>query len=114
MSRMCVFALFGAMFVLAGGLVGQDAKKDDPKKDDPPAKVKGKLPQHWGKIGLTDTQKQTIYQIQGKYGSEIDKLKAKIDEIETTRDKEMKAVLTAEQKKALEAAILGKDKEKDK
>jgi hypothetical protein len=107
MSRLCLLALMGCMFVLAGGLVGQE-----PKKDDPPTKIKGKLPTHWGKIGLTDTQKQTIYQIQGKYGSEIDKLKAKIEELETTRDKEMKAVLSADQKKALEAAILGKDKDK--
>jgi len=110
MSRLCLLALFGGMFVLAGGLVGQESKKDDPKKDDTPAKVKGKLPQYWGKIGLSDTQKQTIYTIQGKYGTEIDKLKAKIEELETTRDKEMKAVLSDDQKKALQAALLGKDK----
>ena len=42
-------------------------------------------------------------------------MKAKIVELEGTRDKEMKAVLTDDQKKALEAAILGgKDKDKDK
>lgn len=113
MSRLCMLALLGGMFVLAGGLTGQD-KKDDPKKDEPTTKIKGKLPNYWGKIGLTDEQKQTIYKIQAKYGAEIDKLKAKMDELETTRDKEMKAVLTAEQKKALEAALLGKDKEKEK
>jgi len=108
MSRLCLLALLlSGMFVLSDGLSGQD-----PKKDDPPAKVKGKLPAYWGKIGLTDSQKQDVYKIQGKYGTEIDKLKAKIEELETTRDKEMKAVLTADQKKALEAAILGtKDKE---
>jgi hypothetical protein len=91
MSRFCLFALLmGGMIMLSGGLSGQD-----PKKDDPPAKIKGKLP--------------------GKYGMEIDKLKAKIAELESTRDKEMKAVLTDDQKKALETAILGgKDKDKDK
>src|SRR5580692_6459470 len=112
MSRLCLLALLGGMFILAGGLSGQD-----PKKDDPPAKIKGKLPAYWGKIGLTDVQKQDVYKIQGKYGMEIDKLKAKIAELESTRDKEMKAVLTDDQKKALETAILGgkdKDKEKDK
>jgi Spy/CpxP family protein refolding chaperone len=114
MTRLFSLALLGAMFILAGGLAGQVAKKDDPKKDDPPAKIKGKLPSHWGKIGLTDTQKQTVYQIQAKYDPDIDKLEAKIAELKGTRDKEMKAVLTADQKKALEAAILGKDKEKEK
>jgi hypothetical protein len=110
MSRLCLLALLGGMFMLAGGLSGQD-----PKKDDPPAKIKGKLPAYWGKIGLTDAQKQDVYKVQAKYGTEIDKLKAKIVELEGTRDKEMKAVLTDDQKKALEAAILGgKDKDKDK
>lgn len=111
MSRLCVLALFGGIFVLAGGLVGQEPKKDDPKKDEPAAKLKGRLPAGWGTIGLTDMQKQTIYGIQGKYGAEIDKLKEKILELETTRNKEMRAVLTPEQKKALEA---NKEKDKDK
>jgi hypothetical protein len=111
MSRLCLLALLvGGMFALAGGLSGQD-----PKKDDPPAKIKGKLPPLWAKIGLSDAQKQDVYKIQAKYGTEIEKLEAKIAELKTTRDKEMKAVLSDDQKKALEAAILGnKDKEKDK
>jgi hypothetical protein len=111
MSRYCLLALLiGGMCVLSGGLSGQD-----PKKDDPPAKVKGKLPPLWAKIGLTDSQKQDIYKIQGKYGMEIDKLEAKIAELKSSREKEMKAVLTDDQKKALETAILGgKDKDKDK
>jgi hypothetical protein len=102
MFRLCSLALLGGMFILAGGLVGQE-----PKKEDPPTKVKGKLPSHWGKIGLTDAQKQTIYTIQGKYDPEIEKLEAKITELKATKDKEMKAVLNADQKKALEAALLG-------
>ncbi len=112
MSRACLIALLGGMFVLAGGLSGQDTKKDDPKavkkddKKDDTTKLKGRLPQHWGKIGLTDTQKQQIYKIQGKYGDEIDKLEAKIKDLKSTQEKEMRAVLTPEQKKALEAAVL--------
>ena len=41
---------------------------------DAPTKVKGMLPQHWGKIGLDDKQKQEIYKIQAKYNEKIDKL----------------------------------------
>ncbi len=109
MSRFCLLALLlGGMFTLADGLSGQD-----PKKDDPPVKVKGKLPPLWAKIGLSDAQKQDIYKVQAKYGTEIEKLEAKIAELKTTRDKEMKAILTDDQKKALEAAILG-SKDKDK
>jgi Spy/CpxP family protein refolding chaperone len=102
---MAMFALLGGVLVLSGGVVGQDAKKNDP-----PVKAKGMLPQNWGKIGLTDDQKQEIYKIQGKYNAEIDKLEAKIKELKGTRDKEMKAVLSADQKKKLDDILIGKDR----
>ncbi|MCE9562197.1 MAG: hypothetical protein K8U57_09100 [Planctomycetes bacterium] len=105
MSRLAPVVLFAAMFVLSGGLVGQE-----PKKDDPPVKAKGVLPNNWKKIGLTEDQVQTIYKIQGKYNDEIDKLEAKIKELKATKDKELKAVLTADQKKKLEEILVGKDK----
>lgn len=68
------------------------------------------LPQNWGKIGLSDDQKQDIYKIQGKYNAEIDKLEAKIKELKGTRDKEMKGVLSPDQKKKLDDILTGKDK----
>lgn len=108
MFRVAVCVLFGSMLVLSGGLVGQEPKKEDPKKDN--VKVKGTLPQNWKKIGLTDDQVQKIYRIQNKYNEEIEKLEAKIAELKGTMDKERKAVLTADQKKRLQEVLLGKDK----
>jgi Spy/CpxP family protein refolding chaperone len=116
MTRLSVCVLLVGVASLSGTLAGQEPKKDEPKakqdikKDEPSAKVKGILPMNWGKIGLTDDQKQQIYRIQGKYNDEIDKLDAKIKELKATRDKEMKAVLTDDQKKRLEAILLGKDR----
>jgi Spy/CpxP family protein refolding chaperone len=113
MFRLPMLALLGGLVVLSGGLVGQEPKKEDPKvakKAEPPAKAKGVLPMNWGKIGLTDDQKQDIYKVQTKYNAEIDKLEAKIKELKGTRDKEMKAVLTADQKKKLDAILTGQDK----
>ena len=109
MFRASLFALLGCLAVLTGGSVGQD-KKDDPKKDD--VKAKGMLPQNWGKLGLSEDQMQQVYKIQGKYNGDIDKLEAQIKELKAQRDKEMKAVLTPEQKKRLEEILIGKDKEK--
>jgi hypothetical protein len=110
MSRVCLAVLLGSMFVLSGGLVGQEPKKDDPKKDDPPVKLKGTLPMNWKKIGLSDDQVQSIYKIQGKYNKEIDELEAKVKDLKATKDKEMKAVLTPDQKKKLDDILTGKDK----
>jgi hypothetical protein len=111
MFRAAVLALFTVMLVLSGGTVGQDAKsKEEPKKnvkkDDSPTRVKGVLPRNWSKLGLTDTQVQTIYRVQNKYNEDIDKLEAKIKELKATRDKEAKDVLTPDQKKRLEEILL--------
>jgi hypothetical protein len=107
-SRFCVLALLGAMFVLSGGLVGQEPKED--KKAVNPTKVKGVLPRNWGKIGLSDSQRQEIYKIQNKYDEEIDKLEAKIKELKAAQTREMRTVLTADQKKRLEEIVLGKER----
>lgn len=108
MFRGSLLALFTALLVLSAGSMAQEKKED--KKSDPPTKVKGTLPPNWGKLGLTDNQVQEIYKVRNKYGDEIAKLKAKIAELETTRDKESKALLTPEQKKRLEEILIGKDK----
>ncbi|MCI0703832.1 MAG: hypothetical protein L0241_22460 [Planctomycetia bacterium] len=109
MVRAGFLALFAAMLMLSGGLVGQD-KKEEPKKDDPPMKLKGRLPPNWTKLGLTDKQVQDIYKIQNKYDAEIDKLEAKIKELKSAKTKESVEVLTPNQKKRLEEILLGKDK----
>ncbi len=110
MPRLCLLALLGAMFVLSGGLVGQEKKDDPKKKNDPPAKAKGMLPSNWTKLGLSDDQKQQVYKVQAKYAADIKKLKDQIEELESAKLKDMRAVLTADQKKKLEEIVLGKDK----
>jgi hypothetical protein len=112
-SRLCAFVLFASVIVLSGGLVGQEPKKGAPqqgKKDDPPAKVKGMLPNGWRKLGLSATQVQEVYKIQAKYNAEIDKLEEKIAELKATMAKERLAVLTPDQKKQLAGETTGKDK----
>ena len=119
MFRASVFALLSGLLILSGGMT-QDPKKDDPKKDDPKkvdpkkddpsVKAKGYLPANWKKLGLSEAQVQDVYKIQGKYNADIDKLEAKIAELKAARDKEVKTVLTPEQKKKLEEILIGKDK----
>ena len=118
MFRAGCLALFTCMLVLSSGLIGQEKKEDpkkddkkvDAKKDDPPAKLKGTLPQNWKKLGLTDAQVQDIYKVQSKYADEIAKHEAEIKKLKAARDKEEKAVLTPEQKKRLDEILTGKDK----
>jgi Spy/CpxP family protein refolding chaperone len=107
MTRIGAFALLGAILVLSGGLVGQEPKKVDKPKDE--TAVKGRLPANWSKLDLSDSQRTQIYKVQSKYSAEIKKLKDQIEELEATRMKEMRAVLSPEQRKKLDQIVLGKD-----
>ena len=110
MLRSGFLALLACTLVVSTGLVGQDKKPKEDTKPNPPVKVKGTLPSNYGKLGLTETQVQDIYKIRNKANDEISKLKLKIAELEAARDKDTKAVLTAEQKKRLDDILTGKDK----
>ena len=61
-------------------------------------------------MSVTSDQVQKIYKVQNKYDDDVEKLQAKIDAMKADRTKDMKAVLTAEQKKRLEDILTGKDK----
>jgi len=82
----------GLLLLLAGGfLVAQDADK----------KATGRLPNNYGKLGLTDAQRQKIYSTQAKYGEQIDALIKQVEELRQKRDAEIEAVLTPEQRENL-------------
>ncbi len=79
---------------------------------------KGSLPQGWAKIGLSDDQKNKIYEIQSKHNAKVEELEKQIKEAKDKMVKERATVLTPEQKTKLREARdsdLGEtDKEKKK
>jgi hypothetical protein len=100
-ARFVLFVI--GLFALGGGTVGQEKKKDEAKE--PAAKAKGQLPQNWAKLGLTDAQKQKVYQIQAKYKEQIESLEYQLREVKEKQRKEQLNVLTEEQKKRLEEIL---------
>jgi Spy/CpxP family protein refolding chaperone len=66
------------------------------------AGFKPRLPNYYAKLGLTETQRTKIYEIQGKYNDEISELQKKIDELKVREDKEVVLVLTPTQQKLLQ------------
>ena len=81
--------------------------QDAAKKDVAPAakKPRRRLPPYYAQIGLSRSQRDGIYEIQGKYGEQINALQKQIAELEARRDAEIAAVLKPDQKKELEALI---------
>ena len=81
-------------------------KKTDEKKPT------NRLPSNYGKLGLTDAQKDKVYAIQEKYDAQLDALEEQIKSLKTKRSSETEAVLSPEQKKILKD-LTDEAKEKD-
>jgi hypothetical protein len=75
-----------------GDLIGQEKKEE---------RKKGFLPPNFGKLGLSDEQKQKIYGIQAKYKAEIEELNKKIKKTTEDQKSEIFSVLSSDQKEKL-------------
>ncbi len=95
-----------ALLIAAGSLplLAQDPKADDAKpaaaarKADPSRRV----PNHFGQVGLTPEQRESIYKIRKAHAEKLEALRAEITEIEAKSMSECEAVLTETQRKLLE------------
>jgi hypothetical protein len=74
----------------------------------PAGKLRGQLPQNYGKLGLNDAQKQRIYGIQATYRDRIDVLEQQIEALKEEQRKEIEGVLSADQRSRLRAILSGK------
>lgn len=72
------------------------------KEKKKPKKPRGRLPNNYGKIGITSAQRTKIYGIQADYNGKIEALEKQIAELKEKRDGEIEAVLTPDQKKKLQ------------
>ncbi len=104
MSRTRVVVGLLALVLGTGGWLAAQDKKGDDKKD-PPAKFRNTMPKYWTKLGLSDEQKQRIYQVQSDVRPKIEELRAKIKELEATEKREREKVLTDGQKARLKELI---------
>lgn len=69
------------------------------KKED--KKPVNRLPSNYGKLGLTDAQRDKVYAINEKFEPQLDALEEQIKALRAKRTSETEAVLTVEQKKIL-------------
>ncbi len=84
--------------------------KSDSAKDESKGKVTGRLPANYGRLGLSDDQKQQIYRIQAKYAAKLEELEKEIEKAKVQRIAECLKVLTKIQKERLEELKNPKDK----
>ena len=70
----------------------------------------GRLPNHYGKLGLSDAQRTEVYAVQARYQGEIADLQTKLQSVRERRDTEIQSVLSEDQKKRL-AELIAEAKE---
>lgn len=113
MQRM-ILGLAGCVIVLGSMTAWTQESGSKPTTSKPTAakpaaaeeeKVTGRLPNNYGKLGLSDKQKKAIYESQAKYATEINELIRKVEELRGKRDAEVEGVLTAEQKVKLKELL---------
>jgi hypothetical protein len=96
----CIGVTALAVGLLAGGyLMGDD------KKPDEPAKLKGKLPAHFKKLGLSDQQMQEIFKIEAGYADKIEVLTKQLADLKKAEKHDVDDVLTDEQKAHLKELL---------
>jgi hypothetical protein len=98
----------GVCVLLAVALVVGTSLQGQEKKDDTPVKLKGVLPANWGKLGLSDEQKQKIYKIQGDFDTKTAGLEKQLKDLKAQEQSEMLKVLTDAQKARLKEILLEK------
>ena len=61
-----------------------------------------RLPNHFGKLGLSDEQKEKVFSIQSKYDEELKALKERLKKLQAEEQQEFETLLTPEQRSRLE------------
>ncbi len=89
-----------AVVFLFGGFLIADDKKDPP--------LTGTLPANYGKLGLSEEQKQKIYRIQADYDAKQAALKKQLDDLKGQEKTDLEKILSPEQKQKLKDILSGK------
>ena len=114
LSTVIAFTVCTADSIPAQQKEGESAKPAAKKTEGTkaPAKRKVRLPNHYGKLNLTDDQREKIYKIQKDYKAQIDSLKKQLAEIDAKKDAECAEVLSASQKTILGEILAQIEKKK--
>jgi hypothetical protein len=98
--------MWGGVSLLLLALIGAVYSQDTPK-------LRGQLPQNYGKLGLRDDQKQAIYKVRADYKTKIDQLRKQLEKLRADEKEALEKLLTPEQLKRLKEIRSG-EKSTDK
>ena len=86
------------------------ATQTEPDPPAPAKKITYRLPNNYGKLGLTAEQKNAIYSIQARHNGQINTLEEQIRQLKEQRDAEIAGVLSDSQREKLNSLADAKRK----
>jgi len=87
-----------------GSVAAQETQEETPAKK-VRKKARGRVPNHYGKLGLSSEQKETIYDVQAKYRAQIEALEQEVADLEQQQSIEITEVLTDDQRQSLKKIL---------
>ncbi len=106
------FATVAASLAIALLIACQATAQTKESRNGGAKKIRGRLPAHYAKI-VTEEQREQIYKIQEEYKPKIDAAKAQLDALTKEQEDKIAAVLTSEQKKKLDDAVIESKEKKE-
>jgi Spy/CpxP family protein refolding chaperone len=76
-----------------------------PEEEGAARKIVNRLPNNYGKLGLSTTQREKIYAVQSTYRAKINALQQELEDLRSQESLEIQAVLTAEQQVELQRLL---------
>lgn len=95
-SLLIGFAVMLGLAVVLPNL--SSAQNEDSGSPEADKAFRGFLPAYFGKLGMSDTQKEKVYRIQSSYEEQLNNLRKQIEQVEQKRDAEIETLLTPGQK----------------
>jgi TolA-binding protein len=97
-----------ALVAVNNGYTQEDAatsEDNQAQNEDARRPARGRLPNHYGDLGLSDEQKEKIYDIQRSYRARLVELQQQIEDLQQQQTLEIQETLTPAQKEALVKAL---------
>ncbi len=91
--RLLLGLVAAALFLVPQLLSAQNQTTAEPASE-AASEYRGPLPFYFGKLGLSDQQKEQCYDIQAQYAAQIEALQKQIEKLQDERDLQMEKHLT--------------------
>jgi hypothetical protein len=86
----------------SGGIAAQETERTEPTEEQTRKPPRGRVPAGFVKIGISEKQREQIYEIQARYREQVEELLEQLEELKAQEAEEIHSILSDRQKAALQ------------